>query len=160
MRQRVIRCVSLDTLQLARQIARAYPLASERVCLAACRQRIPGMKCTQHEKEFEVTVSRQVPAVATVILLHAGLRHSERMAGLLALSNYLPFPDTLTGEKSAADAGAPIAMFHGRMGPIVPIGMGLEARHAQRTGRPGRVARASDAAPGMRRGTRRGGEMD
>jgi len=62
------------------------------------------------------------------VALHAGLRYPQRLAGLLSLSSYLPFPETLAGEKSAANADVPILMCHGRMDPIVPIGMGLEAR--------------------------------
>ncbi len=64
------------------------------------------------------------------VALHAGLRFPERLAGLLALSSYLPFPETLAAEKSAANSDVPILMCHGRMDPIVPIGMGLEARNA------------------------------
>ncbi len=64
------------------------------------------------------------------VALHAGLRFPERLAGLLALSSYLPFPETLAAEKSGANSDVPILMCHGRMDPIVPIGMGLEARDA------------------------------
>jgi len=64
------------------------------------------------------------------VALHAGLRYRERLAGLLAMSCYLPFPSTLAAEKSAANVDVPILMCHGRMDPIVPIGMGLEARDA------------------------------
>ncbi len=66
------------------------------------------------------------------VALHAGLRYPERLAGLLALSCYLPFPSTLAAGKSAANADVPILMCHGRMDPILPLGMGLEARDALR----------------------------
>jgi phospholipase/carboxylesterase len=62
------------------------------------------------------------------VALSAGLRFGERLAGLLALSTYLPFPARLAAEKSAANADLPILMCHGRMDPVVDIGMGLEAR--------------------------------
>jgi phospholipase/carboxylesterase len=62
------------------------------------------------------------------VALHAGLRFPERLAGLLALSCYLPFPSTLAAERSAANLDVPILMCHGRMDPVVPVGMGLEAR--------------------------------
>jgi len=62
------------------------------------------------------------------VALSAGLRFRERLAGLLALSTYLPFPARLEAEKSAANADVPILMCHGRMDPVVPIAMGSEAR--------------------------------
>jgi phospholipase/carboxylesterase len=66
------------------------------------------------------------------VALHAGLRYPERLAGLLALSCYLPFPSTLAAGQSAANADLPILMCHGRMDPILPLGMGLEARDVLR----------------------------
>ncbi len=64
------------------------------------------------------------------VALSAGLRFPRQLAGLLALSTYLPFPARLGAERSSANAGVPILMCHGRMDPIVEIGMGLEARAA------------------------------
>ena len=64
------------------------------------------------------------------VALSAGLRFAERLAGILALSTYLPFPARLSAEKSAANASVPILACHGRMDPVVPIAMGLEARDA------------------------------
>jgi phospholipase/carboxylesterase len=64
------------------------------------------------------------------VALEAGLRYPRRLAGVLALSCYLPFPARLETERSAANAGVPILMCHGRMDPVVPIGMGIEARDA------------------------------
>ena len=60
--------------------------------------------------------------------LHVGLRYPERLAGLLALSCYLPAPAKLAAEKSAANANLPIMLCHGSRDPVVHIGMGLEAR--------------------------------
>jgi phospholipase/carboxylesterase len=64
------------------------------------------------------------------VALSAGLRFHERLAGLLALSTYLPFPARLAAEKSAANADVPILMCHGRMDPVVHFAMGTEARDA------------------------------
>jgi len=64
------------------------------------------------------------------VALSAGLRFPRQLAGLLALSTYLPFPARLGAERSSANAGVPVLMCHGRMDPIVEIGMGLEARAA------------------------------
>lgn len=64
------------------------------------------------------------------VALEAGLRFPQRLAGVLALSTYLPFPAQLRTERSDANAELPILMCHGRQDPIVPIAMGLEARDA------------------------------
>jgi phospholipase/carboxylesterase len=64
------------------------------------------------------------------VALAAGLRYRRRLAGVLALSAYLPFPARLATERSPANADVPILMCHGRMDPVVPIAMGLEARDA------------------------------
>lgn len=66
------------------------------------------------------------------VALSAGLRFGERLSGLLALSTYLPFPETLAADKSAANRDVPILMCHGRMDPVVPVGMGTEARDVLR----------------------------
>ena len=44
------------------------------------------------------------------------------------MSCYLPFPETLAAEKSAANSDVPILLCHGRSDPVVPIAMGIEAR--------------------------------
>lgn len=62
------------------------------------------------------------------VALSACLRFSKRLAGVLALSTYLPFPARLAAEKSSANSDVPILMCHGLMDPVVTIGMGREAR--------------------------------
>jgi phospholipase/carboxylesterase len=62
------------------------------------------------------------------VALSAGLRYPQRLAGVLALSTYLPFPAGLAAEKSRANSDVPILMCHGRMDTVVEIGMGREAR--------------------------------
>ncbi len=44
------------------------------------------------------------------ITLQAGLRHAERLAGLMVLSSYLPLPETLAAEAASANAHTPIVM--------------------------------------------------
>ena len=58
----------------------------------------------------------------------AGLRFPERLAGILALSAYLPFPRTLAADRSAANADVPIMMCHGRLDPVVHLTLGQEER--------------------------------
>jgi phospholipase/carboxylesterase len=53
------------------------------------------------------------------IALYTGLRHAERLAGIMALSTYLIAPDKLATEASAANRGVPIFMAHGTADPVV-----------------------------------------
>ena len=55
------------------------------------------------------------------IALQTGLRHPERLAGIMALSTYLPIAGTLEEEAHAANRDVPIFMAHGELDPIVPI---------------------------------------
>jgi len=61
--------------------------------------------------------------------LYTGLRHAERLAGIMALSAYLLFPDRLQQEFMRAGAGTPIFMAHGVEDPIVPLRLGETAAH-------------------------------
>lgn len=51
--------------------------------------------------------------------LYTGLRYAQPLAGLIALSGYLPLADSLAQERSAANAETPIFMGHGAQDPIV-----------------------------------------
>jgi phospholipase/carboxylesterase len=53
------------------------------------------------------------------IALHTGLRHAERLAGILALSTYLPLPETVDFEASPANRDVPIMMMHGTEDPLI-----------------------------------------
>ncbi|MEW5792551.1 MAG: alpha/beta hydrolase [Pseudomonadota bacterium] len=64
-----------------------------------------------------------------VIALHAGLRYPAKLAGILALSTYLPFPASLDTEASAANRGTPIFLAHGDYDPVVPLTLAEDARH-------------------------------
>lgn len=64
------------------------------------------------------------------IALAAGLRHIRPLAGIVALSTYLPMAATLAGERSSANAGVPIFWGHGTMDPVVVLQRGLDSRSA------------------------------
>ena len=51
--------------------------------------------------------------------LHTGLRHPAKLAGIMALSGYLPLASTVAAERSAANANTPIYMAHGTQDPVV-----------------------------------------
>jgi len=61
------------------------------------------------------------------IALHVGLRYAEPLAGILALSTYMPTADTLAQEQSPVNAAIPIMMAHGSHDPVVPLANGLNA---------------------------------
>ena len=62
------------------------------------------------------------------VTLYTGLRYPERLAGLMALSCYLPLGAGLKTERSARNEGVPILMAHGIDDPVLPVGMGVQAR--------------------------------
>ncbi|KZC19958.1 MULTISPECIES: alpha/beta hydrolase [Rhodanobacter] len=64
------------------------------------------------------------------IALSAGLRHAEKLAGIIALSTYLPISATLAAERSAANAATPIFQGHGSADPVVALPRGTASRDA------------------------------
>ncbi len=58
------------------------------------------------------------------VALHLGLRLAERLAGIVALSTYLPLHPTLQDEHSEANAQTPLFMAHGILDPVVPLYLG------------------------------------
>ena len=62
------------------------------------------------------------------IALQCGLRFAQRLAGIIALSTYLPLPHTLEQELSTANRGIPILMAHGIEDPIVPLQLAQASR--------------------------------
>jgi phospholipase/carboxylesterase len=61
------------------------------------------------------------------IALHTALRHPRRLAGILALSTYLPLADTLAAEASEANRDIPIFMAHGHSDGVIPYGFGHQS---------------------------------
>jgi len=62
------------------------------------------------------------------VALQTGLRHAERLAGVLALSTYLPLAATLPAEASVANRDVPIFMAHGIHDPVIPIDRAIRSR--------------------------------
>ena len=111
---------------------------------------ITGMEIAQRQDEAGVRasmalveeliareVARGVPA-ANIILagfsqgaamaMSAGLRHAEKLAGIIALSGYLPLHEPLAKERSAANADTRIFIGHGSFDPVVPQALGMMGR--------------------------------
>ncbi|MEI7035278.1 alpha/beta hydrolase [Fulvimonas yonginensis] len=62
------------------------------------------------------------------VALAAGLRHAQPLAGIVALSTYLPIAATLASERSAANAQVPLFWGHGSADPVVVLQRGLDSR--------------------------------
>ncbi len=56
-----------------------------------------------------------------VIALHAGLRYPKKLAGIMALSTYLPFDDKVFKEISSSQKGLDIFAAHGTHDPVIPV---------------------------------------
>ena len=105
------------------------------------RADLAGVRRSQQQVEALITreEARGVPASRLVlagfsqggaIALYAGLRHPQRLAGVVALSTYLIAPDSLAAEASAANRDAPIFMAHGTQDPVVQFRWADASRNA------------------------------
>jgi pimeloyl-ACP methyl ester carboxylesterase len=62
--------------------------------------------------------------------LMTGLRHTERLAGIVGLSGYLPIAATTAAERHAANHETPVFLAHGRQDPVVPMAAAQRSRDA------------------------------
>ena len=62
------------------------------------------------------------------IALHTGLRYPQALAGLLALSTYLPLGEKLAAEACDANRSVAILMCHGSFDPVLPCALGEQSR--------------------------------
>ena len=53
--------------------------------------------------------------------LQTGLRHPEKLAGLMCLSGYVPLHTTIAAERHAANQSTPIFLAHGRGDQVIPV---------------------------------------
>jgi phospholipase/carboxylesterase len=103
------------------------------------REDEPGVR--QSQQAIEELIARETTrgiAAGAIVLagfsqggamaLHTGLRHAGRLAGIMALSCFLPLADTVAAEASAANRGAPILMVHGVDDAMVPLARARRAR--------------------------------
>jgi phospholipase/carboxylesterase len=59
-----------------------------------------------------------------------GLRHAERLAGLVGLSGYLPLAAQTAAERTPANAEVPIFLAHGSEDPMIGIDRARASRDA------------------------------
>ncbi len=107
----------------------------------ARREDEPGLRASMQQVQglIDRETARGVPAGRIVLMgfsqgcamtLLTGLRAPQRLAGLAALSGYLPLAGTLAAERSAANADVPVFMAHGEDDDIVAPERGEAARDA------------------------------
>ncbi len=91
----------------------------------------------QVEQLIDREVARGMPRARIVlagfsqggaITLQTGLRQAEPLAGLVALSCYLPLAPLFAAERAAGSAAVPILLAHGSSDPVVPLARGTAAR--------------------------------
>jgi len=62
------------------------------------------------------------------IALFTGLRLTESLAGIIALSTYLPDAESTESERHSANQHTPIFMAHGTRDPVIPIALAEHSR--------------------------------
>jgi phospholipase/carboxylesterase len=62
--------------------------------------------------------------------LLTGLRHTERLGGIVGLSGWLPLAASTAAERHAANHDTPVFLGHGRQDPMVPIARAMQSRDA------------------------------
>lgn len=62
------------------------------------------------------------------VVLQTGLRYSKPLAGLMALSTYLPLEQSLSAEKTGENAAVPIFLAHGDSDPVVAPELAYRSR--------------------------------
>lgn len=98
-----------------------------------------GLRASQLQVEALIAreKARGIPASRIILAgfsqgcamtLQTGLRHSEKLAGMLCLSGYLPLSSVAGAERSEASLGTPIFMAHGVQDPVVPFARAEESR--------------------------------
>ncbi|MGQ0441842.1 MAG: alpha/beta hydrolase [Methylophilaceae bacterium] len=96
------------------------------------REDEPGIRTTQAAIEALIAreIARGVPKQKIVLAgfsqggamaLHTGLRLQQPLAGILALSTYLPLKQHLASEKSSANQNTPIFMAHGSDDQVISL---------------------------------------
>jgi len=107
----------------------------------ARREDEAGVRASQQRIEALIAreMARGIPAERLILAgfsqggamaLHTGLRHGQRLAGIMALSCFLPLADQLGAEASAANRQTPIFLAHGTHDPVIPLARARQAHEA------------------------------
>lgn len=103
------------------------------------RQDEAGIRTSEKAIQALITreLARGIPAERIVLAgfsqgcamaLHTGLRYPQKLAGIIALSGYLPLADQFAAERHNANARTPIFMAHGNQDPVVVPARGEASR--------------------------------
>lgn len=102
--------------------------------------------CDQLVELIEREISRGVPSDRIVVAgfsqggavaLTTAPRYHQRLAGVMALSTYLPEPGWIENGRSETNASLPVFMGHGTQDPVVAYQLGISARrHLKEWGYP------------------------
>jgi len=87
----------------------------------------------EKEKSRGIAADRIVVAgfsQGCAMALMTGLRHKEKLAGIVGLSGYLPLAATLAAERDAANHDTPIFLAHGSHDPVVVLPRATATREA------------------------------
>ena len=87
----------------------------------------------EREKSRGIPASRIVLAgfsQGCAIALLTGLRHAQKLGGIVGMSGYLPLAASTAAERHAANKETPIFLAHGRMDPVVSLQRALASRDA------------------------------
>jgi phospholipase/carboxylesterase len=95
--------------------------------------------CRQLEALMQAEIQKGLPPERIIlagfsqggtIALYTGLRYEKKLAGIMALSTYLPAADQPSDAYSAANRNISIFMAHGTGDPMIQIGKAVETRDA------------------------------
>lgn len=99
------------------------------------KEDLPGMTASQAALETLIVEQQRQGVPSENILLagfsqggavayYTGIRSSHKIAGIMALSTYLPFIDHTQSEQSGVNLSVPILAMHGTADPVVPLSTG------------------------------------
>ncbi|MBC7468100.1 MAG: dienelactone hydrolase family protein [Ramlibacter sp.] len=93
----------------------------------------------QVEALIEREQARGIPSARIVLAgfsqgcamaLLTGLRHRERLGGIVGMSGYLPLAATTAAERHDANVSTPVFLAHGQMDTVVPLVRAVASRDA------------------------------
>lgn len=100
-----------------------------------------GLRASQAIVESLIAreAARSVPSARVIVAgfsqgcamaLLTGLRHRDKLAGIVGLSGYLPLADQTAAQRSAANQATPIFLAHGRFDPMIALPRAIASRDA------------------------------
>jgi phospholipase/carboxylesterase len=103
---------------------------SPKISMASRPRRMPRPSHQGRERPRRPTHALRVAGFSQggAMALHIATRYPEKLAGVIALSCYLPQSRELATARSPANQATPIFMAHGFQDPVVPYPLGDDSR--------------------------------